>query len=60
MELKLLLKIISTLGLILTIAPSFFVFNNLIELSTDKLLMFVGTAIWFLSSPLWMNKKNKN
>lgn len=56
MKLKLLLKLLSAIGFILTILPSFFVFNNTIDLNTDKLLMFIGTIIWFSSSPFWMNK----
>jgi uncharacterized membrane protein YjjP (DUF1212 family) len=56
MKLKLLLKLLSAIGFILTILPSFFVFNNIIDLNTDKLLMFIGTIIWFSSSPFWMNK----
>lgn len=59
MKLKLLLKLLSAIGFILTILPSFFVFNNIIDLNTDKLLMFIGTIIWFSSSPFWMNKGAK-
>lgn len=56
MKSKLLLKIISFVGLFLTIIPSFFVFNNLMKLDTGKLLMLIGTIIWFVLSPFWINK----
>ncbi len=58
MKLKLLLKVISFAGLVLTVLPSFFVFNNIITLDTDKFLMLIGTLIWFIVSPFWMNKKD--
>lgn len=57
MKSKLLLKVISFAGLILTIAPSFFVFNNNISLGLGKTLMLVGTIVWFIIAPLWMNRR---
>ncbi len=59
MKLKLLLKIISFLGLFLTVIPSFFVFINKIDINTDKILMLIGTAVWFIISPFWINKEAK-
>jgi hypothetical protein len=56
---KMLLKIISFIGLLLTLIPSFFVFLNRIELETNKYLMLVGTLLWFGSSPFWMNKSKR-
>jgi len=53
---KMLLKIISFIGLLLTLIPSFLVFLKGIELETNKYLMLVGTLLWFGSSPFWMNK----
>lgn len=52
-----LLKIISVIGLLATIVPSFLVFANIITSDTNKLLMIFGTILWFGSSPFWMNKK---
>lgn len=57
--LKMLLKIISYIGLILTLIPSFFVFLKVIELDTNKYLMLVGTLLWFGCSPFWMNRTRK-
>ena len=51
------LQILSVIGLIVTIAPSFFVFYGIITLDMSKLLMVFGTLLWFGSAPFWMNKK---
>jgi hypothetical protein len=53
---KLLVKFISYLSLGLTLIPSFFVFMGNISLDLSKMLTFVGTIIWFVSAPSWMNK----
>jgi len=54
---KAFLKILSAIGLILTLAPSFMVFSGTISLDMDKWLMLIGTIIWFFTAPFWMNKK---
>lgn len=51
------LKILSYIGLILTVVPSFLVFAGVIELSFHKTLMLIGTLLWFLTAPFWMNKE---
>jgi len=56
---KNLLKIVSFTGLILTLVPSFLVFGNVIELDLNKNLMILGTFLWFLTVPFWMNKRNQ-
>jgi hypothetical protein len=53
---KLLVKFISYIGLGLTLIPSFLVFTGNVSLDSNKMLMFIGTIIWFVSSPSWMNK----
>jgi hypothetical protein len=53
---KPLLKFISYIGLGLTLIPSFLVFTGNISLDSSKIFMFVGTIIWFLFAPSWMNK----
>ncbi|MBC8184960.1 hypothetical protein H8E88_28030 [candidate division KSB1 bacterium] len=57
---KLILIILSLLGLILTIVPAVLVFANIIELSTHKNLMLIGTVLWFVTVPFWMNKRNEH
>jgi len=52
----LILKILSFIGLGLTLIPSFLVFQGIIEPSLSKTLMLVGTIIWFATAPQWLNK----
>ncbi len=54
---KTLLKLVSLVGLLATIVPSFLVFADIITLDANKLLMMLGTLLWFISVPFWMNKK---
>ncbi|MCD6596695.1 MAG: hypothetical protein J7L04_03355 [Bacteroidales bacterium] len=54
---KSLLKIISLIGLLVTIIPSFLVFADVIAPDTNKLLMIAGTLLWFSTAPFWMNKE---
>ena len=56
---KLLLKVISFLGLSLTVLPAFLVFNEIISFESHKTLALIGTACWLISAPFWMNKKTK-
>lgn len=51
------LKIISYIGLILTVGPSFLVFSGVIDLSLHKTLMLIGTLLWFGTAPFWMNRQ---
>ena len=53
---KPLIKFISYLSLGLTLIPSFLVFTGNITFDSSKLLMLIGTIIWFLTAPGWMNK----
>jgi len=54
---KTILKILSFIGLILTVVPSFMVFSGSITLDMHKWLMLIGTLVWFFTAPFWMNKK---
>ena len=54
---KLTLKLLSYIGLVLTLLPSFLVFSGVISLDSHKTLMFIGTLLWFGTAPFWMNKK---
>lgn len=55
---KPIIKIISLLGLVLTLIPSFLVFYGITSLDNNKLLMLLGTIIWFVTAPSWMNEKS--
>ena len=56
---KILLKIISFFGLGLTLIPSILLFSGQISAGTCKLLMFLGTVLWFVTAPFWMNESQK-
>lgn len=49
-----LLKIVSFLGLVLTVGPAFLVFAGAMSWSTYTVLMFAGSIAWFVTAPLWM------
>jgi hypothetical protein len=53
---KSLVKFISYVGLALTLIPSFLVFAGNISLDSGKIFMLIGTIVWFVSAPSWMNK----
>ena len=53
---RIFLIVVSAIGLILTIVPSFFVLAGSMELDMNKNLMFLGTALWFVTVPFWINK----
>lgn len=50
------LKIVSFLGLGLTVIPSFLVFAGTIAWETHATLMLVGTLLWFGTSPFWIQE----
>ncbi len=54
---KPLLRILSYVGLLLTVIPSILVFAGSISLELHKQLMTVGMLLWFLTAPFWMNLK---
>jgi hypothetical protein len=51
---KRILKIISYLGLLLTIAPSLFVFRGAIDMKVHYNLMIAGMVLWFAITPFCM------
>ena len=53
-------KILSALGLALTVGPAFLVFAGRIPIELHYTLMLVGTIVWFLSAPFWMLKKKSS
>jgi hypothetical protein len=56
----LLLKIISFIGLGLTIIPSLMVLSGQMDINLNKSLMIIGTALWFTTVPFWMNRNQEN
>ena len=55
----LILKVISFIGLALTIVPSLLVLGGLIEPSLHKQLMGIGMVLWFAGAYFWINKEKK-
>ena len=53
------LKIISFIGLGLTVLPSLFVAAAIITPELNKLLMIGGMLLWFSTAPFWINKKTQ-
>lgn len=52
---KSILKILSIIGLILTLLPAILYFYQYITLDMQKLLMACGMGLWFLTAPFWLN-----
>ncbi len=52
------LKIVSLLGLSLTLIPSVMVFLGYIEFPLHKTLMLVGTLLWFFSRPFTLENES--
>lgn len=51
------LKIVSFIGLVLTVVPSYLVFKNVIDFQVHTSLMFIGMILWFATAPFWMKEK---
>jgi len=50
------LKVISFVGLGLTVVPALLVFAGSIPWATHARLMMVGTVLWFATAPLWLGR----
>lgn len=54
---RLLLQLLSFLGLALTIVPAVLVFMRQLPFQTHITLMFIGMVLWFGATPFWINRK---
>lgn len=54
---NILLKIVSYLGLGLTVIPSVLVFLQHLSMEDHKLYMIFGMVLWFATSPFWMKEQ---
>ena len=54
---KNLLKLLSVVGLILSIVPPVMLFLGKMEMDSMKLWMGVGMVAWMVTAPFWINKK---
>ena len=57
---KNLLKTGSLIGLVLSILPPILFFLGKIEMDSMKVWMGIGMALWLLSAPFWINKKQED
>ena len=53
-----LLKVISYIGLLLTLLPALLVFAGLITLATYKWIMLGGTVLYLFTAPFWINRED--
>ncbi len=56
---KILLKLLSFSGLLLTIAPPIIYLFGGMEMDSMKLWMLIGMIAWMASAPFWVNKKKQ-
>lgn len=54
---KIILIIISVIGLGLTLIPSVLVFMQDISLESHKQLMLIGMIMWFATAPFWIKEQ---
>ena len=53
---KMMVKLLSLVGLALTMVPAFLVMNGSIRWETHALLMVIGMVLWFSTAPFWMKQ----
>ena len=53
---RVLLKVVSGLGLALTLLPSLFVFGGALSLAAFKSLVLAGSVLWLATAPFWINQ----
>ena len=51
---KTVLKVLSGLGLALTVGPAFLVAAGALTWEAHARWMLVGTVVWFVTAPFWM------
>jgi hypothetical protein len=54
---KILAVIVSFLGLALVLLPSILYLASAIDKANMNSLMLVGTIVWFVAVPFWMDRK---
>jgi hypothetical protein len=53
---RFLLRNVSRLALAVTIAPALLFAGGVIDLDQTKGAMLVGTLVWFIVTPIWMDR----
>ncbi len=54
---NLILKLLSFIGLVLTVFPAVLVFTENLSFDMHTTLMMVGMLLWFGTAPFWMKEK---
>ncbi|PZV85310.1 hypothetical protein CLV31_103101 [Algoriphagus aquaeductus] len=57
---KIMLKIGSLIGLMLTIVPPVLFFLGQIEIDSMKLWMGIGMLAWMVTAPFWINRQQED
>jgi hypothetical protein len=50
------LRVVSWLGLALTLLPSFLVFGGALSLDAFKSMVLAGSILWLATAPFWVNQ----
>lgn len=50
------MKLLSFIGLLMSILPSILFFLGEMEMGSMKLWMGIGMVVWMISAPFWINK----
>lgn len=53
---KRLLPLLSAIALVLVIVPACLHLAGVVDKTQVKLLMLIGTVMWFLTAPLWLGR----
>ena len=56
---KIITMILSVLSLTVILVSAGMVFGGTLDMDTYKLLTFIATIVWFITSPFWMIKHDK-
>jgi hypothetical protein len=52
------LRVVSFIGLGLTVVPAFLVFAGSMAWTTHARLMMAGTVVWFATAPFWLGRSS--
>jgi hypothetical protein len=50
-------QLISLIALVATIVPALMYMAGSIDLPAVKTTMFIATVVWFIATPLWMDRR---
>ena len=50
-------QMLSFLSLLATVIPAYLFWMGIMDLNTVKWIMFLATIVWFVATPVWMERK---